>query len=149
MFTRSCKKILVLCAIIFSFSLVCCACQSKEQGPRSVAQKYFNAVKSGDIEGAIECFTPDFQQQYNALLSLGSMVGEYMGGADGSSLLNGLMSYTNQNAYKDCKFKADEVTFTDDEHASVHVTVEGAGECIPSETTVKAVKYDGKWYIAQ
>ena len=51
---------------------------------------------------------------------------EYFFDMDGSDLLGGLMSYANQNAYQDCKFTADEVSFTNDSHdrATVHVTMQ-------------------------
>ena len=94
---------------------------------------------------------PAFQEQYAALVAIGGQMSEYCFDMDGSDLLGGLMSYANQNAYKDCKFTADEVSFTNDSHdrATVHVTISGAGGDIPSETSVIVVKYDGKWYIEQ
>mgnify|MGYP000020850347 FL=1 len=149
MIIRRLKKTVLLFMAIFSVAVVSSSCAREDQGPRSVTQKYFNAVKAGDTEGAIKCFTPAFQQQYSALLTLGGMLGESMGGKDGSFLVNAISSYTNQSTYKDVKFKADTVTFTDNEHehATVHVTVEGGGAGIPSEATINTVKYDGKWYV--
>lgn len=143
------KKTILLAVLLISVIVTGASCAREEQGPRSVTQKYFNAVKAGDTEGAIKCFTPAFQQQYSALLSLGGMLGESMGGKNGGFLVNAFSSYANQKTYKNIKFKADSVTFTDNEHehASVHVTVEGGGAGIPNETTIRTVKYDGKWYV--
>lgn len=140
---------LIIIMIVVSGSLVSCA--SEEDGPRDVAQRFFDAVKVGDTNGAIECFTPAFQQQYNSIVSLGGMFGKEYTGYDVSSLFGGFTSMANQDAYQDCVFTADDVTFTDDshEHATVHVTVEGATDGIPSSTTVDTVLYDGKWYIDQ
>lgn len=149
MIIRKLRRAILLLSVIFAVAMVSSSCVQEEQGPRGVAQKYFNAVKAGDIEGAIKCFTPAFQQQYSALVTLGGMFGESMGGKNGSFFVNAFSSYANQTTYKNVKFKADTVTFTDDEHehASVHVTVEGGGAGIPNETTISTVKYDGKWYV--
>ncbi len=150
--SRKVKKFLLVFAMLFTFSVLCSGCmQNDEQAAKAVTQKYFNAVKSGDVDGAIKCFTPAFQEQYAALVAIGGQMSEYFFDMDGSDLLGGLMSYANQNAYKDCKFTADEVSFTNDSHdrATVHVTISGAGGDIPSETSVIVVKYDGKWYIEQ
>ena len=139
--------ILIVLMLISSFVLI--SCGNEEDGPRKITQKYFDAVKVGDIEGAIECFTPAFQQQYDMALSLGGMLSKELTGIDASSLLGGLMSLANEAAYRDCSFIADAVEFTNDTHerATVHVTIEGGGDGIPSSTTVNTVLYDGKWYI--
>lgn len=145
---KNSRFIIFLCAILVVF--LCSGCVTNEadgQGPKETVQRFFDAVKSGDIDGAIECFTPAFQQQFSAALSLGGLLSNFVAGVDGSSLLGGIMSIANQSSYKDCKFIADSVEYTDEEHATVHVTVEGAGGGIPSEATIKTVKYSGKWYM--
>ena len=145
---KKCKFILLICAICTVFLYSGCG-KNEEDGPKEIVQKYFNAVKAGDIDGAIECFTPAFQQQYSSAVSLGGILGQFLTGIDGSSLLEGFMSFANQYTYKDCKFIIGEVEFTDDEHehATVHVSVEGAGDGIPDETTIGTVKYNGEWYV--
>lgn len=148
---RKLGKLSVIVVCLAAVLLVCAACGNEEDGPRSVAQRYFDAVKAGDVNGAIECFTPAFQQQYKSTVALGGMLGSLLGGVDGSSLLGVFMSYATQDAYKDCQFTADTVVFTDKkhEHATVHVSVDGAGDGIPSEANLKMVKYDDQWYVEQ
>lgn len=138
------KSMFLTCFFMVLFTCIACG-KDENEGPRKVTQRYFNAVKAGDTEGAFECFTPAIQQQYKAVLSLAGL----FGGGDVSGLVNGIFSAADQDAYKTCSFKADEVTFTDNdhEHAVVHVTIEGSGKGIPKETTIRTVKYDGTWYV--
>lgn len=149
--TTLCRRIGAVCLIIvMAFCLAGCF-GNEEDGPTAITEQYFDAVKAGDVNGAIACFTPAIQQQYSSMLSLGGMFGKELTGIDASSVLGGLMSMANLDAYQDCEFIVDNVEFTDSEHehADVHVTVEGASGNIPSSTSVKTVLYQDEWYIEQ
>jgi len=142
-----------LCCFIAAvlMGLICCGCTSEEDGPKEVVQRYFNALKAGDAKGARECFTPAVQQQYDFYTSLGGLMSLMLTGIDGSSLVDGFTSYATKDAYKNCTFIVDDVVFSDDvhEHALVHVSVEGATGDIPSEDTLRTVKYNDQWYVGE
>lgn len=147
------KTLFLFIAIVLSLSVVLSftSCSmNEEDGPRNITEKYFAAVKSGDVDAAIQCFTPAIQKQWEAALSLGSMFGKEMTGMGlDKSIFEGLMAGANAEAYKDCDFIVDNVEFTDDdhEHATVKVNIEGASDGMPSSTKVYTVLYDGEWYI--
>ena len=43
--------------------VVLTGCQrNPEEGPREIAQTYFDAVKKGDVDKALSCYVPEVQQ---------------------------------------------------------------------------------------
>lgn len=113
-----------------------------------MTQKYFDAVKAGDTEGAIACFTPSFQQKIQSMNALGGMFSEALFGMDASGLMNGFLGYADAEEYQNYDFEATDVVVSDDEHASVTVEIYIDGE-LDSTTEIKTVKYQDEWYIEE
>lgn len=134
--------VLALCVVLIAG----CA-QSLEKGSRDVVQKFFDALKMGDTEGAFSCYTPAVQQQLQAANEFGGILGEMLFGVDASGLMYGLMGYASASEYQNYEFKATDVTAEDDEHGVVTVEIYIDGE-LDSTTKINTVKYQGKWYVA-
>lgn len=147
------KTSFLFLTIVLAISVMLCltSCSmNEEDGPRNITEKYFEAVKSGDIEGAIKCFEPAMQKQWEAALSFSSMFGKELTGSGlDKSIFEAIISGADAEAYKDCEFSVKDVKFTDEkhEHAIVNVTIEGAPEGAPNTTKVNTVLYDGNWYV--
>ena len=50
--------------------------QNPEEGPRKVAQTYFDAVKMGDVEKAFSCYAPEVQQELDMGMDIASGISE-------------------------------------------------------------------------
>lgn len=142
-----CRVSLILILALCVALMAGCA-QNAEKKARDVTQRYFDAVKEGDIEGAIGCFTPAVQQSIQSMNTLGGLLGNVFFGVDASSLTNGFIGYATKNEYQNYDFKATDVVMDDDEHATVTVEVYIDGE-LNSKTEVKTVKYQDEWYIKE
>ena len=128
------NKFIKIALFVVLFSLVLCltACgNSGKSSPKEVVDLYFDSLKTGDVDGAVSCFTPTIQEK---------MKDTYIYSPEYKDKL--------KKAYKNCTFKVDNVTYTDKEyeHAEVHVTVSG-NSSMPSEDTLEVVKYKGEWYL--
>lgn len=138
---RSTALMLALIAVLFAMALTACGITSS---PERTTEKFFSAVKSGDIDKAIECFTPVVQKQYQAALA----VSDKLFGIDSGALLGGLIGTINVDYYADYEFKVVGATETNDTHAVVTVDVYVDGS-LDSTTTVSCIKIDGAWYIEE
>ena len=108
---------------------------------KGVTAKYFAAVKAGDFDKAIECFTPAVQSQMEASKALADGIF----GVDSGAMLNGLMGMINPQEYANYQFTPVDEKKTDDSHAVVEVEVKTGGGS--GSTVVHCVKIDGQWYI--
>ena len=140
------KRIIAIVLVIITLTVVLTSCGSSSS-PERTAEKYFSAVKAGDLDKAMECFTPAIQEEYKAALSLSNtLFGSFGLGIDSGSILGGLVGAANTDAYKNYDFKVSGSTKTDDTHASVSVDVYIDGNK-NSTTTIYCVKIDNEWYI--
>lgn len=130
---------LVLLIAVLACTLSACGGTSS---PKAVTETFFSAVKAGDLEKAIECFTPSAQAQYKAMLA----VSDALFGVDTGSILGGIVGYANEQEYKSYSFKVKDVNKTDDSHATVSVDVIVNGQKNRT-TSVSCVRIDKKWYI--
>ena len=139
--------------IIFIFAVIMIvailpACGSSSS-PERTADKYFSAVKTGDLDKAIECFTPAIQAQYKASMSLSdTLFGLFGIGVDSDAILGGVVAMANTDAYNNYDFKVSGSTKTDSDHATVSVDVYIDGKKA-STTMVYCVEIDGEWYIEE
>lgn len=132
--TRSKNALLIM--MIFMIATIVSGCGNSSA--KQVTEKYFKAVKAGDLDKAIECFTPDVQEVTKAFTD--GMLGE-----DGGAMLNELMGSIFPQEYEGFEFKAVSEDKTDDKHAIVTVEVNAGGST--AKTEVHCIKIDGKWYI--
>ncbi|MCQ2752092.1 MAG: hypothetical protein MJ189_03225, partial [Coriobacteriales bacterium] len=117
-----------------------------------VVKTYFEAVKSGDTQKAVECCSPKYQDVFalgqagaNSLGSaLGGMLGMNMGNAGdvGTSLLG----IINAEHYSDYEFKVFAASYNDESHATVPVEVYVAGK-LDQTSTQYCEKINGQWYV--
>lgn len=133
----------IAAALLAAVILGCLSGCGSTSSPKKVTQSFFSAVKSGDMEKAIECFQPSVQEQYKAVMALYSA---FAGGADVNAILGGIVGGVNSEEYKNYSFKVSDVQNTDSEHAKVTVDVSNGG-AKQTSTTVYCIKIDGKWYI--
>ena len=139
MATKSRRVVIIL---IIAAMLGCLTACGSNSSPKKVAQTYFNAVKAGDLEKAIECFTPAEQAQYKSMLAISNA----LFGVDSGALLNGLVGTMLPDDYRNYDFKASDVNKKDSEHAEVTVDIYINGKKQDS-TTAYCTKIDGKWYL--
>lgn len=119
------------------------------ESPSDVVKIYFDAVKYGDTDKAISCFTPDIQAQWKAVLSLsGFFTSKAVGFGDASSLLGGLIATANTSTYSNYKFKVTNEKITDNENAVVEVSIY-IDDSFDSTTEINLVKVYDKWYITE
>lgn len=119
-----------------------------EEGPSEIVKKYFDAVKYGDVETAISCFTPDIQAEWNAVMSLaGFFSSKATGFGDVSSLLGGLIAYANTTEYSEYEFSIGNVNKSDNTATvTVNIRIDGSSA---GSTTINCVKINNKWYITE
>lgn len=138
---RNTAVMIAFFAVILAMALTACGITSS---PERTTEKFFSAVKSGDIDKSIECFTPVIQEQYKAALA----VSNALFGIDTGALLGGVLGTINVDYYADYDFKVVGTSKTDDTHAVVTVDVYVDGS-LDSTTTVSCLKIDGAWYIEE
>lgn len=135
---------LIALILVIILALVLSACR-KASSPEKITQTYFGALKSGDFNAAIECFTPAAQAQYKAALSISSFL--FGANSDGiNSLISAVVGSSTNGSYSNYKFKVTDTDKIDKEHARVSVDVYIDGD-FSRTTTVSCVKYDSAWYI--
>ena len=127
--------------MIIALALTACGTISS---PERTAEKFFGAVKAGDIEKSIECFTPSAQAQYKA----GLAISDALFHIDSGALLNGVLGWANASEYENYDFKVVGTKEIDSTHAIVTVDVYVDGQKDWSDQ-VQCVKLEGKWYIEQ
>lgn len=110
--------------------------------PEGIAQDYFDAVKTGDTKGAIECMIPVVQEQFEASNSIWSG----LLGVDAGAVLYSILGTVNYDYYSNYDFKVSGSKMIDDSHAAVTVNVFIDGE-LSERDTVNCVKLGNKWYI--
>lgn len=135
--------ILILCVALITG----CTPDSETQA-RDVVQKYFDALKAGDTEGATKCFTPAVQESYQTAKEFGGILSESLLKIDLSVFMNSILGYFNEDAYQSYGFKATDAVLSDDEHAVVTVEVYIEGK-LNQTTEIKAVKYQDEWYVEE
>ena len=112
--------------------------------PTGIIQKYLDASKRGDLQGAIQCLTPEAQDATNSLL-------ESMGGFAGEDALSALNEYganiqDNLNAMGitfNYKIIKEEIS---GDNAVVYVEFEIQGN--KQQYPIQCEKQNGKWYIS-
>jgi len=138
------KSLIVrISAIMVMIAFVVTAC-GMLSSPESTVEKYFGAVKAGDLEKSMECFTPSFQAQYKA----GLAISDALFHIDSGALLGGIIGLTNAGEYENYDFKIVGTKEIDSTHAIVTVNVYIDGQKDMSYQ-VDCVKLEGKWYIEQ
>lgn len=137
------KKTVKVTFVCLMCVLLLTACGSSGS-PEKTVGKFFGAVKSGDVDKAIECFMPTIQEQYKA----GIAIADGLFGIDSRALLSAVLGTANIDAYRNYDFKVSGSTKTDGDHATVSVDVYIDGS-INSTTSVRCIEIDGKWYIEQ
>lgn len=139
--------LLILVAIAAGVFLLFSLKKSDEQQAREIVEYFFESVKSGDTSGAIECFTPAFQEQYNGVLKASGLVLSVIGLPDVTGLVNPFIGLNDQYAYREYEFRVREPVLSDDKKSGkVAVDVYVQGELYKT-TEIKVTKYHGKWYI--
>ena len=135
------KKIIAALLVLVTFVMMLSAC-GNSSSPEKTAETFFAAVKSGDIDKAIGCYTPVIQEQYKAGISIANSIFNI----DSSTLLNAILGTANANAYVNYDFKVVGSAKTDDERAvvSVDVYVDGSKKMT---TNLQCVEIGGEWYI--
>ena len=144
------NRSVIFLMLFIAIIMICSGCSKNDEvGPKKIVQSFFDCVKEGDVNGAVGCFTPDFQKKYKMAVSLGGIVSDYFTGVDVSPLLERILSVASLDAYQDVEFVIENVEFTDEEkeHAQVYVTVDGGGGDFPSEVVINTIKDDGEWYL--
>ena len=131
------KKNLIFWTILLTIFLSGCGNSSAKK----VVDKYFSAVKSGDFDKAIECFSPAMQSQLEASKALA----DSLFNVDSGAIFNGLVGIVNPQEYADYEFKPVSETIIDDTHTAVIVEIKTGGSI--DTTEVNCIKIDGQWYI--
>lgn len=139
-----CMILIFICILAVTASLS----RTDEDKAMKTVHTFFEAVKAGDTEGALECFTPAFQQQYGAALKLGGMITSYFELPDTSGLFNSFAGLADAYTYQNYKFNVESASLNDDKtQGTVHVAIYVDGK-IKGSTNINVVKYNGKWYVA-
>jgi uncharacterized lipoprotein YehR (DUF1307 family) len=119
---------ILLAVLMLTFALT--GCGSSQNSPEGVVKKFVDSINSGNLNGVIECMTPDVQETMKALMGLydSADLAELMGFDSGSKFsltVNGVQ--------------------IDGDRALVNATVVSGEESDTSD--VPCVKIDGKWYL--
>ncbi len=139
--------IIVLTTIAVGAFLFFSLRKSDEQQAREIVEYFFESVKSGDASGAIECFTPAFQEQYSGILKASGLVLSIIGLPDVTGLVNNVIGISDYQAYQEYDFRVRDPVLSDDKKSGkVKVDVYVKGDLYQT-TEIKVTKYHGKWYI--
>lgn len=122
--------------------------KSSDNSPEGIVTKYFKAVKTGDMENGLACFTPAIQSEYSLIMKLADSASSYFNlpVSNPSSFVGDLTGLVNSSYYKDYEFKAVNTDYQSDLDAIVTVDVYINGAKSES-TTLLTKKIDGQWYI--
>ncbi len=117
------------------------ACGGSTNSPEEVAETFFHAVKSGDVNGAMECYTPAIQKSYSG----GTSIANLLFGIDSESLINDYVGGINAKTYENFDFEVSD-TEINGKKATVDVDVYVDG--VKKETTtVHCEEIDDTWYL--
>lgn len=116
--------------------------------PEDTAKTFFENVKSGNVEKAIDCMSPEIKNQWNLGMGLANSLGSYLGISGSSSLLNSVIGLSDSNAYQNYEFKVQNAKYSGESNATVPVDVYVNGS--KQQTTILEMKkIDNKWYICK
>lgn len=121
--------------------------KSDEQQAREIVESFFESVKGGDVSGAMECFTPAFQEQYSGILGASGKVLSVFGLPDVTGFVNPTLGFINKDYYQNYDFKVQSVMLDNEKKTGtvdVDVYVDGK---LSQTTTINVTKYHDKWYI--
>ncbi len=122
----------ILAVLMLTLALAGCS-GSSQNSPEGVVKKFIDSVNSGNINGIIECLTPESQEAMKAMMALyGSM-----SDAD----LAELMGFETETKV-DLTINGVQI---DGDTATVNATIVADGESDTSD--VPCIKVDGKWYL--
>lgn len=116
--------------------------------PEDTAKTFFENVKSGNVEKAIDCMTPEIKNQWNLGMGLANVLGNQFGLSGSSSLLNSVIGLSDSNAYQNYDFKVQSAIYNGESNAKVPVDVYVNGKK-QQTTTLDMRKIDNKWYISK
>ena len=116
--------------------------------PEDTARTFFENVKSGNVEKAIDCMSPEIKNQWNLGMGLANALGSKLGLSGSSSLLNSFIGLSDSNAYSNYEFKVQSASYSGENIAKVPVDVYINGNK-QETTTLEMKKIDNKWYISK
>lgn len=128
------KRVSIMLAVLM-LTLALTGCGSSQGSPEGVVKKFVDSINSGNINGVIECMTPDVQETMKAMLAL-------YGSTDAAGLAE-MMGFESGSKF--------ELTINsvqvDGDTATVNATVKSGTEVDQDTSDVPCVKIDGKWYL--
>lgn len=117
----------------------------KESPAEDLVEKFFEALRAGDFETTIGCFTPSFQNEYKAALAISSQILR-VGSSDLSAIIRAFIGGSTREDYRDYKFDITGTEKLDDTHANVTFDVY-VGEDFDRSSRIACIKYGDEWYL--
>lgn len=117
----------------------------KESPAEDLVEKFFEALRAGDFETTIGCFTPSFQNEYKAALAISSQILR-VGSSDLGAIIGAFIGGSTREDYRDYKFDITGTEKVDDTHANVTFDVY-VGEDFDRSSRIACIKYGDEWYL--
>lgn len=134
--------------VVMSFFLFSCGSGGKnEKASKEVVEKYFDALKYGDHDDELECYTPVVRKKEDAQYGILGQVSKLFLKVDLGEVLRDLNMLYAGNSFEEFEFKVQQVVLDDEEKkGTVYVEASRDGEFI-EYIRVDTVKYKGDWYV--
>lgn len=137
----------ILTVLTAAFLCSCGSANKNEEASKKIVEKYFDALKYGDYEDEMECYTPIVQKREDAQYGLLGAASELFLKIDLSEVLRDLNTLYGVSNFDELDFTVQQVKLNDEgKKAAVYVSVSKDGEFV-EYVRVDTVKYDGDWYV--
>lgn len=145
---RAKKIIIVVSMVVMSFFLFSCGSGNKdEKASKGVVEKYFDALKYGDHDDELECYTPIVRKKEDAQFGLLGQASKLFLKVDLGEVLRNLNTLYGDNSFEELDFKVQQVVIDEEgKKGAVYVEASKDGEFI-EYVRVDTVKYKGDWYV--
>lgn len=137
----------LLTVLIAVFLCSCGSTNKNEEASKKIVEKYFDALKYGDHEDEMECYTPIVRKREGAQYGILGAASKLFLKVDLSEVLRDLNTLYGVSNFDELDFEVQQVRLNDEgKKAAVYVTVTKDGEFV-EYVRVDTVKYDGDWYV--
>ena len=144
------SKGIVIVGLVVLMAIFLSSCGSKkknEEASKKIVEKYFDALKYGDHEDEMKCYTPIVRKKEDAQFGLLGAASKFFLKVDLSEVLRDLNTIYGVNNFEELDFTVQQVVLDEEEKkAAVYVMASKDGEFVEN-LRIDTVKYDGDWYV--
>lgn len=146
---------LLLAVIMFVFTLGGCSSKTEEDSDiiqiKQIAQKYFDALKANDTNGACDCYLPSEREKMEAEYGILGFAGQLLFHINIADLFSDLITLLGLGSgYEDYKYKVVDAEVDKEwKEGKAYIEVYESNNDYRGCVQISMTEYDGKWYVVK